>query len=254
MRRAVLVALILGVATGALAQDDPFDTPLDKKVVDLGPSPANLPGMVRVRIELSCFFYRDFMVKQLDQGEKGAEWLAIVPGKTGSRRDCSQSHSTGEKVVDPREGWGYFAGAKGDLAFFVAADGTNGGMPFAVYNSRSGARVFVDTYYDASLWNNQGGNSPFDRLRIDNTSSGQTTLIYLRVVPTPCDLHKEPASCWTRVRKKLGIRSDTLPACIAYEDISDRWTSAVAFPVQVSLYPQPHRKTIDGPVKCWPVD
>ena len=46
-----------------------------------------------------------------------------------------------------------------------------------------------------------------------------------------------------------------MPVCIACEDTRGRWwVSAVAYPVEVALFPKPVRKNFDGPVRCWPVD
>jgi hypothetical protein len=247
----VLIAL---VARDVLAQGDSFDMPLDKKVVDLGPSPANLPGVVRVRVELSCFVYRDFMVKQFDEGEKGAEWLAIVPIRTGARPVCSIAHPAGERVIHPKEWSGYFNGVKKNLVFFDAADGENGGMPFVIYDSGTGKRIFEDSYYDARMWNQKVEDSPFNELRVNYTPDGRVLLIYLRVIGTACDLNRDAASCWEPLRKRLGMKNLKAPICAGYTNIRDRWSSAVAFPVEVSLFPQPTKKNVDGPVKCWPVD
>jgi hypothetical protein len=254
MRSALLLLLIALAARDVLAQGDSFDMPLDKKVVDLGPSPANLPGVVRVRIELSCFVYRDLVVKQFDEGEKGAAWLAIVPIRTRLRPVCSKVHSPGERVINPKEWSGYFKGVKKNLVFFDAADGDNGGMPFVIYDSGTGKRIFEDSYYEARMWNQAVEDSPFNKLRVNYTANGLVLLTYLRVVGSECDLQREAATCWERTRKKLKIKEGSAPVCNGYEDIKDRWTSAVAFPVEVSLFPKPTTKNIDGPVKCWPVD
>jgi hypothetical protein len=48
--------------------------------------------------------------------------------------------------------------------FFHEADGTNGGMPFAVYDSKTGTKVFEDSHYEASMWNRKTESSPFNRL------------------------------------------------------------------------------------------
>ena len=69
-----------------------------------------------------------------------------------------------------------------------------------------------------------------------------------------CDLYREKATCWEQVRKKLGVQSTQEPVCSGYQGVTTRWSSSVAYPVEVSLFPQPAAKTIDGPVKCWPVD
>lgn len=55
------------------------------------------------------------------------------------------------KVIRYPEWVGYFKGAKGNLVFFDADDGINGGMPFVVYDSKTGKSVFKDSYYDSSM-------------------------------------------------------------------------------------------------------
>jgi len=236
----------------AVAQADYFDAPMKKKVVDFGPSPYYSGG--KVRITLSCFFYATFMVKQYDEGQKGAEWLAIAPSKKGPGASCTRSHAVGEKVIEYPEWTGYFKGAKGDLVFFIGADGINGAMPFVIYDSRTGAKMFEDSYYDADMWTKKPPNSPFNRLRIRKIPDGQILLVYLRVVGTDCDLYREKALCWEVVRNNLGVKTTQPPVCTGYEDTTSRYPSSVAYPVEVSLFPQPTTKVIDGPVKCWPVD
>ena len=117
------------------------------------------------------------MVKEYDEGQKGAEWLAIVPVEARTTPGCTQSHAVGEKVIEEPEWGGYFKGAKKNLVFFHAADGTNGGMPFVVYDARSGTKVFQDSYYDASMWNRKVESPLFNRLRVRNAPDGQVFLI-----------------------------------------------------------------------------
>lgn len=247
-----LSLFVLSVPGLATAQTDSFDVPLKKKVVDFGQSPYYPGG--NVRIKLSCYFYSTFMVKEYDDGQKGAEWLAIVPVEARTTPACTRSHAEGERVIEEPEWGGYFKGAKRNLVFFHAADGTNGGMPFAVYDARTGTKVFQDSYYDASIWHRKVEKSPFNRLRVSNAPNGQVLLIYLRVVEADCDLHSERVSCWKQVRKKLEVKSIQAPVCSGYKHVTTRWTSAIAYPVEVSLFPQPITKTVDGPVKCRPVD
>jgi len=250
--RIAVFLFVLSVPGLAAAQPDSFDVPLKKKVVDFGQSPYYPGG--NVRMKLSCYFYSTFMVKEYDEGQKGAEWLSIVPVNTRTTPECTLSHAAGEKVIEEPEWGGYFKGAKGNLVFFHAADGTNGGMPFVVYDARTGTKVFQDAYYDARMWNRKIASSPFNRLRVRNAPDGQVLLIYLRVIEAGCDLHKEMAFCWEQVRKNLEVKRSQTPVCSDYGNVRTRWTSAVAYPVEVSLFPQPATKTIDGPVKCWPVD
>jgi hypothetical protein len=127
-------------------------------------------------------------------------------------------------------------------------------MPFAVYDSRTGKRIFEDSAYDAQIFRTKTAPSVFNQLRVEGTPGGQLTLKYLRVVGTECDLHTEARSCWPQVRMQFGIKSIQIPACSGYKGIPTRWPSAVAYPVEVSLLTEPTRKMIGGPIKCWPVD
>jgi hypothetical protein len=242
--------LAFGVpAFTSVAAANSFDAPLKKKVVDYGPSPY-YQGQ-----KLSCYFYPTFMVKEYDTGQKGAEWLAIVPvEKGGVVPACDRSHVSGESIIEKPDWGGYFKGAKGNLVFFNDADGIDGGLPFVVYDSRTGQRIFDDSAYDSSMWSKKVDDSPFNRLRVSSTQDGQFTLRYLRVVEADCDLHTEKTSCWEQVRKKLALKSAQMPVCSGYKGIPTRWASAVAYPVEVLLFPQPAIKTVVGPVKCWPVD
>jgi len=75
---------------------DSFDKP-SMTILDLGPSPYRLPSS-QMRKTLTCYVYPSFMVKQYDEGQKGAEWLSILRFKPGNRPACSLSHLGGEKV------------------------------------------------------------------------------------------------------------------------------------------------------------
>jgi hypothetical protein len=239
--------------TGASAVGS-FDAPPKKKVVDFGPSSYYPNPQTAPHVKLSCFYFPAFMVKQYDEGEKGAEWLSIVPIATKQVPSCTRAHVSGEKVIGAQEWSGYFKGVKTNLVFFDAADGTNDGLPFAVYDSRTGKKIFEDSAYESSMWNEKVKESPFNHLQVSIGQDGQLLLRYLRVVEAGCDLHTEKAACWDQIRKKLELKSDQMPVCSGYKRISDRWASAIAYPVEVSLPPQSTIKTTAGPVKCWPVD
>ncbi len=222
--------------------------------MDFGPSPYYDPRQ-KVRKELSCYFYLTFIVKEYDEGQKGSEWLAIAPVEGPTAPACALTHSANEKVITYPEWGGYFLGAKGRLVFFREPDGFNAGMPFVVYDSRTETKVFEeDSYHDTTLFNQKAENSPFNHMRVIEGRDGQFTLKYLRVVEADCDLHSEKSSCWERVRKTLKLQTTEAPTCTGYQAISTRFESAVAYPVEVTLFPKPVTKTIEGPVRCWPVD
>ncbi|HTD22764.1 MAG TPA: hypothetical protein VK738_08930 [Terriglobales bacterium] len=253
---AVLLLVLCGPGFASIASADSFDTPLENKVVDFGPSPYR--PAENVRIKLSCSFYPTFMVKEYDEGEKGAEWLAIVPIEKGAAPECTKSHVQGERVIEPNEWSGYFMGVKGNLVFFDAADGWDGGMPFVIYDARTRKKIFEDSYFYAGMWNEKVfEDSVFNNMRVEPAPDGWPILKYLRVVGTECDIHSNKKSCWEPIRKKLGVKTTQKPVCTGYEEIEriHSWaSSALAYPVEVSLFPKPTTKTIAGPVKCWPVD
>jgi hypothetical protein len=136
---AALVGVLAVLGSVSVASADTFDTPLKTKVVDFGLSSSNPPGGRSFRVKLSCWSYPTFMVKEYnDEGEKGARWLAIVPVGKGAVPACTRAHALGEKIIKWPEWSGYFDGVKGNLVFFRADDGTDGGLPFVVYDFNTG--------------------------------------------------------------------------------------------------------------------
>src|SRR5262249_20801476 len=111
-----------------LAWAGSFDKPVSQRTVNLGGSNSTTQGHAKV----TCYFFSTFMVKEVDLGEKGASRLSIVPSSKKNPPACSRLRDQAEKVVNPDDWSGYFKGVKGNLVFFDADDGVNGGMGFAV--------------------------------------------------------------------------------------------------------------------------
>ena len=80
-RRLILAAALLGVA--ATDPEGNYDQPLDRRVVDLGPS-ATAPEQ---HAELRCHYFRSFMVKEIDARELGAKGVPALPAGECARRD-----------------------------------------------------------------------------------------------------------------------------------------------------------------------
>jgi hypothetical protein len=91
-------------------------------------------------------------------------------------------------------------------------------------------------------------------MRVFEEKDGQFSLKYLRVVKAGCDLHTEKSSCWEAVRKKFELQATQMPVCTEYNGFATRGESAMAYPVEVTLFPKPLIRSIAGPVRCWPVD
>ncbi len=227
---------------------------MKKKVVELGPSPSPASSQ-HEGIKLSCYYFPKFMVKEYDAGEVGAEWLSIAPVGQGAPPKCTRSHLDGERLVNPDEWSGYFKGVRGNLVFFNAPDGVNGGLPFAVFDATTVKKLFEDTAYDESMYPRRPQPTPFNRLRVSGGQNQRVVLRYLRVVAVACDLNIEKQVCWHQVRPKLGLQGTPMPVCLNYDRAAGRkWPSVVAYPVEVSLFPKPVLRNIPGPLKCWPAD
>jgi hypothetical protein len=241
-----LFGLLILVADSVHAQEG-FDKPLKKTVVDLGPSPYYRPSQ-HVRKKLTCYYYSSFAVKQYDEGQKGAEWLSIVPSVQAA---CILRHSKDERVYISPEWSGYFWGVKAALAFFSAADGDDGGVPFGVFDVRTGRKLFEDSslleYYQKKL-------RIKEVFRITKRTDHVPSLTYFRVVRAGCDLKTEQSDCWNRERTNFGIKQADSPTCSGYEKAEGIWESAVVYPVSVLLTDSPKIKAVDGPVFCWPTN
>ena len=272
---ATLFLLALGVAEADAgersgAKRDWFDVPLSEKAVDFGPSyprpPDSSPGLQRKAYErarntLACYWFPTVMVKQYDTHQKGAEWVSFIRIAANAHPACAKSHAPGEQVFDAGAGWsGYFFGVKEDFVFLSDDDGYNGGFGFAVYDSRTGKKVFEDVdcltcMYVKKMYGKEPPAAPFDRMRIRKTTEGPVTLQYLRVEHADCDLRADKASCWDRVRVKMDVKTTEAPVCFGYNNIPlGDAPSMVAHPVLVFLQSPPVVKSIDGPVLCWPPD
>ena len=145
--------------------------------MDLRPSASNVPGSQDIRIKLSCYYFPGFVIKQYDSGQKGAEWLAIVPKTGGSQPVCAAAHGPGEKVIAAPEWSGYFRGVKENLVFFNADNGYGGGLPFSVFDSKTGQKVIADSAYESSMWNQKMNNDPFNHMRVARTEDGSFRLL-----------------------------------------------------------------------------
>lgn len=257
------------LALSSLSWAASFDKPHFQKTVDLGASRSS-PG---ARAKVTCYFFSNFLVKEVDMGEKGAERLAIVPAAKGRTRTCTRLREPGEKDINSDDWTGYFKGVKGNLVFFDADDGVNGGMGFAVYDSKTMKKIFDDV--------------ALGELTFPGTAGTQTAIAYTRVVDGGCVIiqPKEQNACWDKIRKQLGLENAPAPDCkVGYEnsaqqlakgrcqaqnadnpqcvakeiDLARRQTndanSVMAYPVEVILSANPAIKPVAGNLRCWPAD
>ncbi|QEE47498.1 lysozyme inhibitor [Rhizobium sp. WL3] len=177
--------------------------------------------------KLTCLRYPNFALKELDLGEKGAAGLYIA----SSEGPCQLNPTLDRKIEDASAG--YIWGAVGPYAFFRGADGWNGGLPFVVYDARTGTRLMDDIVA-----------GEFSALALVGE---ELTLRYRRTFAAPCSLVAAPESCAASIRDALGLAADRpMPDCrAAYQPAIDAdpnaakdieaWPSVIDYPVERKL-------------------
>ena len=250
------MALIISLSTACrkpqafsnAESNEHFDAPIRIETVELGASPYYPDPEDSPPTSLSCYYFPTFMVKEHYLGGKGAEWMSVLLN-AGGTPECTSSHEPGERIIEYPEWEGYFMGVKGNLVFFDGNDTFNGGLPFAVYDSSNGKKIFEDSaYYEHG--------SSLSHVEVVATSAGHL-LRYLRVAVTDCNLNSEGTACWNEIKAEYSLRSDDIPICTGYERIADlvgtdQVESVIAYPVEVVLSGFPSIQSVAGPVRCWP--
>jgi hypothetical protein len=187
----------LACTDAALAADPGFDKPIKQARQPLTGAAAKNP-----KTGTFCFYFTGFMVKQVDEGEEGAEQLSIVPaGDPAKLPACQRQNLPDEKIVAPEEWSGYFKGVKGDYVLFDADDGVNGALGFAVFAAATAKKLFED--------------AAFDGLQQVSLDAGTLKLRYQRSFSGDCSVPKSGAGCWTSLAKAAGLDAAKAPDCAA---------------------------------------
>ena len=189
-----LGVLLAGAPAVQAAPASPFDLPLKTVKVPLPRDPDN----PRSRPKVTCAYYRDFMVKEVDLGEEGADQLSILPNPAAT---CQRANAKGEKVISASDWSGYFGGARGGYVVFTGDDGWNGGMGFAVFDAHSGRKLFEDAYKT--------------RFKALDATPGSLVLKYRRVYAAKCSLQADSSGCWGAIRRETGLEGARGPDCSA---------------------------------------
>lgn len=258
--------LILGLfLLTSVSWGQTFDKPVRKQRVELG----KVANPLSDRHRVTCYFFPNFMVKEVDMGEVGAERLGIVPVKPQSTGKCVSAQSKGEIVIPPEQWSGYFMGVKTDYVFLSGEDLWNSSSPFAIFDSRTGKKLFEDSA----------------KADIAFATTGQTVAMrYLRVVSDDCFILKD-AACWQRMAAKYGLDNAAAPDCRkGYEASAESMAKArctaqrpplaaclkkerplalkqaldspsvISYPMEVDLGATPIAKPTGAAVGCWPAD
>jgi hypothetical protein len=176
-----------------------YDKPIRVQHLPLPSDPLN----PQAKAVLSCFYFRHFMVKEVDLGSKGADQLSILPIAVGAGTPaCRRDNAADEKVMSPDDWSGYFDGVKGGYVFFSADDGWNGGLGFAVFTAADAKKTFEDV---AKKWHS-----------IALTPSG-VAVRYERVYGAKCSLQADKAGCWRQIEQDTGLQGAPPDCTAAYE-------------------------------------
>jgi hypothetical protein len=170
-----------------------FDEPLTVDTAPLPKDKANPDAQPQV----NCYRFAGFMVKEVDLGEVGAESLTIARPDAA----CERTAGKDDKPVKDDIA-GYFFGAKGNLVFFQAADGYNGGVPFVVYDTKTMKRLFDDSLM----------GDDFHSLDVEGTTVKAT---YRRVYSADCSLYLDGGNCPEKIKQETGLggADAKLPDC-----------------------------------------
>jgi hypothetical protein len=178
------------------AEKSVFDTPVKVDKVALPADPDN-PDTKRV---VNCYRFANFMVKEVDLGEVGADKIALMPKDAACKRD-----DAGETVIKDDLA-GYFLGMKGNFLFLTSSDGWNGGMPFVVFDAKANKKLFDDSFEGKSI-------------KSIKIKDDVLTLRFRRTYTAQCSLYLDGGNCPADIRKATGLGGKiALPDCgTAYE-------------------------------------
>ena len=173
----------------------PFDPPLKVRNVRLAADPQN----PKIRRQVTCFYYRSIVIKQVDYGEVGADRLALLPVLSRNATQCREDREALEYVI-PADTWsGYFSGVKADYAFFDGPDGINGGLGFMVLRLFDRKAVLEDVA--------QHGIKSIDY------EEGVLKLRYQRAFAGTCSIPTGGDSCRDTLVRDTGVSAGSLSIC-----------------------------------------
>jgi hypothetical protein len=209
MRRLLLLATLLAAPPVLAAEPGPGQTPVSPPTIFDAPLKTERITLPKTRgepadkRELTCFRFAELRVKQLDLGEVGAAQLAILPQKAGAKPTPCQRQTAAGEIVIPAKAWsGYFKGVKSNYVFFDAEDGTNGGLGFAVFDGRTGTKLFEDL--------------AVGEIGTAEPSEDGIKLRYKRAFSGTCSIPAAGVGCWAEILQKMpGVKAEPIPDCAA---------------------------------------
>jgi hypothetical protein len=235
----------------AAAQTVSYDKPLKEVVVDLGHSQYR-PMNPEMHNKLSCYYYKNYLVKQLDETQKGAEWFGIVPLKGGTMPECSQTKEANEIRIndDSKYVWeGYFIGVIRDYLFLDSADGQDGALAFGIFDLHTGKKLFEDQYEDVFLQSN-GKYALHDDRKMRWNSNGELVINYIRVQYGTCFLMKKIAECRDKIESEIQAKQPVINDCSEFQKDDSAYSSVIFYQAESTLKAKPETRPVVGPMRC----
>ncbi|MGA2352149.1 MAG: hypothetical protein ABSF70_17065 [Terracidiphilus sp.] len=233
----------LTVAAFAQEQEESFDRATKEIVIDLGASPYYPAGPTQRHGQLRCHLFQRFMVKELDWGQKGDDWISIIPNST-RLTPCTHEHIESEIVVPEWQGR-YFSGVKGSFIFIDDSDCTDRGCLFGVFEASTRKKIFEDQRRLSA----KGKIEEIHFARIGES----LVMRYPRVVEADCSLPETKSECWNTILHTTGLLPQPMPKCVGYSGPDETDPSVVSFPVEITI-PEFKMHLLPGPVACWAQD
>lgn len=195
------------------------------------------------------------MVKELDWGQKGDDQVSFAPNDPARLAPCTQDQVAGEGVIPGEDAVaGYFGGVKGSFVFLEAADCSDRGCPFGVFEPFTGKKLFEDM-------RRLSPKGKIAEIRFAKIGQG-LVMRYPRVVPAGCSIPQKRSQCWNEILRTTGLTPRRIPKCIGYSGFNRqegygtgdlRDPSVVSFPVEVTI-PEFRQRIIPGTAECWAAD
>jgi hypothetical protein len=235
----LVVFVAIALSTAALAEG--FDKPVRETNIDLGPS-SGQPDYPNLHVHLSCWYYPDFMVKQLgDDGNKGALRISVLRVQALQAPTCNQPLAAEEKELQLK--CEYYWGGKGQFIFLIDCDGEGEGMHVTVFEAGT-----LNALLNDSLRFNTSPTFGW-------TADGRLSMRYERVFFADCSLMYHGVDCWKKIRSETGLSTVPMPNCRGYVEPNNprilEDPSLIGYQVQRILSPKMDMKILPGPVHCF---
>jgi hypothetical protein len=177
-----------------------LDAPEEIKHSFLGKSEYTPDG----NIKLSCFVFPQYVVLELDEGQKGASELIVRPRSKGTSVSELCKKASSSKSILLKNVSGYFLGASGRYIFEISADSFGVLMGMTVYDAFTG-KTMLDTEFNEK-------NKQF----LIERSKDKVSVTYYQRLKVSCFPTHQNGACWKRILKENNIDKDLkikAPSC-----------------------------------------